>query len=72
MPPDLSKIKDPGLWTLYNRELITDTVVHLNEKAGDGMLWLRNFDFTNGRIELDIKGKDETGRSEKNSPGTLR
>ena len=61
--PDLSKIKEPHLWNLYNRELITDTVVHLNEKSGDGMLWLRNIDFADGRIEIDIKGKNEAGRS---------
>ena len=61
--PDLSKIKDSNLWTLYNRELITDNAVHLNGEPGDGLLWLKGPIFTNGKIELDIKGKDERGRS---------
>ncbi|UCH14966.1 MAG: DUF1080 domain-containing protein [Bacteroidales bacterium] len=61
--PDLSKIKDSDLWTLYNRELINDTAVHLNAKPGSGLLMLKGPVFTNGKIELDIKGKDERGRS---------
>ncbi len=61
--PDLSKIKDSDLWTLYNRELVSDDVVHLDSKPGDGLLWLKEPVFTNGKIELDIKGKDERGRS---------
>ena len=61
--PDLSKIEDSGLWTLHNRELITDDVVHLDGKPGDGLLWLNESMFANGLIELDIKGKDERGKS---------
>jgi len=61
--PDLSKIRDTSLWILINRELIPDTVVHLNEHSGNGVLWLNNFDFSNGKIELDIKGKNVAGKS---------
>ena len=61
--PDLSKIKDSNLWSLYNRELITDTEVHLDAKPGSGLLLLKEPVFTNGKIELDIKGKDERGKS---------
>ena len=63
LAPDLSKIGDSGLWTLHNRELITDDVVHLDGKPGDGLLWLNESMFANGLIELDIKGKDERGKS---------
>ena len=62
--PDLSQIRDSAIWTLQNRELISDNAaVHLNFKEGDGILWLNQMDFENGSIELDIKGKDERGRS---------
>jgi len=61
--PDLSTIEDADLWTLHNRELIADDVVHLDGKPGDGILWLQELVFANGKIELDIKGKDERGKS---------
>ncbi len=61
--PDLSKIDDSNLWTLHNREMITDNVVHLDAKPGDEILWLQELVFSNGKIELDIKGKDERGKS---------
>ena len=34
--PDLSKINDPKVWTLHNREILDDEVVHLNGQPGDG------------------------------------
>jgi hypothetical protein len=61
--PDLSKVNDSNVWTLYNRDIISDNAVHLNGKPGDGILLLKESNFKNGTIELDIKGKDEKGRS---------
>ena len=61
--PDLSKINDTTLWVLNNRDVDINKDVHLNGKSGDGILWLKSPLFTNGRIELDIKGKDERGKS---------
>jgi len=61
--PDLAKINDTDLWVLHNREIGTDKVVHLDAKPGNGLLWIKEPIFTNGRIELDIKGKDDRGRS---------
>ncbi len=61
--PDLSKINDPGVWTLHNREIVEDEVVHLNGQPGDGLLWNNDLEFENGTIEVDIKGIDERGRS---------
>ncbi len=63
--PDLSKVSDPGIWELYNRELTieNDGSVHLDGKPGDGLLRIRDLDFANGRIECDIKGADIQGRS---------
>lgn len=61
--PDLSDIKNSDLWILHNRELITDENIHLDGKPADGLLWMSKPVFENGKIELDIKGKDEQGRS---------
>ena len=61
--PDLSKCNDTTIWILHNREIHVDKVVHLDRKSGDGLLWIKEPVFTNGKIELDIKGKDERGKS---------
>lgn len=62
--PDLSKIGDSSVWTLYNREAsVNDDIVHLDGQPLDGLLWLKDSDFCNGKIELDIKGEDLQGRS---------
>lgn len=61
--PDLSKISDSNLWTLHNRDLIPGIEVHLNAEQGDGLLWSNDLVFENGTIELDIKGKNERGKS---------
>jgi hypothetical protein len=56
--PDLSLVSDTSLWTIHNRELIDDEVVHIDAKPGDGFLKLNDLTFGNGVIELDIKGKN--------------
>jgi hypothetical protein len=63
--PDLSKAADTSLWTLQNRHLIKgrDNEVHLSANKGDGMLRLKNFQFFNGKIEMDVKGKNVNGKS---------
>ena len=61
--PDLSQVSDPEVWTLYNRMIVDDEVVHLNGQPGDGLLWINDLNFKNGTIEVDIKGIDERGRS---------
>ena len=54
----------PDTWTVHNREVsFDDGTIHLNAQAGDGILWLKNSDFKNGTIELDIRGKDTPGQS---------
>jgi hypothetical protein len=63
LEPDLSKTSDPGFWTLHNREIIKDDVVHLNGQPGDGLLWINDAIFQDVKIEVDIKGIDERGRS---------
>lgn len=63
--PDLSATNDSNLWTLYNRELTTKgkEEVYLNGTPNDGLLWLNGLIFGNGKIELDIKGRDKQGMS---------
>lgn len=61
--PDLLKVKDSTIWSPFNRKVVYNGAVYLDERNGDGMLWLKNFNFANGRIELDLKGKNETGKS---------
>ena len=66
--PDLSKIINGDGWNLSNRKFeLIDTngykAVHFNSQPGDGIAWIENYEFTNGVIEIDIKGKNEQGRS---------
>lgn len=62
--PDLSVTNDSNLWTLYNRGLtIEGKEVYLNGSPNDGLLWLNGIVFRNGKIELDIKGRDKQGMS---------
>lgn len=61
--PDLSKINDASKWVVVNRGVTFNDGVFLNRKPGDGLLILKNSNFQNGKIELDIKGKDEQGMS---------
>jgi hypothetical protein len=61
--PDLKEVTDSTVWSIFNRKVVYNGAAYLDERNGDGMLWLRNFDFTNGRIEIDLKGKNEPGKS---------
>lgn len=62
--PELSAANDSKLWTLYNRELTLEgKEVYLNAKPNDGLLWLNGLNFSNGKIEVDIKGRDKQGMS---------
>ena len=54
----------PEQWTSFNREATFDQdIIHLNANENDGILWLNDAVFKNGTIELEIKGKDERGKS---------
>lgn len=61
---DLTKVNDPKVWSVYNRTVTNKNgEVYLDAKEGDGVLLFKGVTFDNGRIELDIKGRDEQGRS---------
>lgn len=64
--PDLSSIKNEKFWTTHNRVITyleTENTITFNAQPEDGLAWLNDFNFTNGIIELDIKGSDNRGRS---------
>ena len=61
--PDLTNCNDTTDWIVFNRAVNFDSGVHLNSMSGDGFLRLKNYEFRNGRIELDVRGKDQQGRS---------
>lgn len=47
----------------YNRNVSTTdnngkVIVHLDDKAGNGIAWIKGTTFKKGTIELDVKGKD--------------
>lgn len=60
---DLYDLNKEGKLPVFNRELTSIKEkelkgVHISEREGDGVAWIDNVNFTNGIIELDIKGKD--------------
>lgn len=62
--PDLSRVRQTEIWDVRNREIsYHNGEVHLNGKPGDGILWLKDLDFSNGTISFDVKGKDDQGKS---------
>ncbi len=61
--PNLEEVKNPDLWTAQNRKVSYEDAVYLNGQPGDGALWLKDVNFKNGVIELDIRGSDAQGRS---------
>lgn len=61
--PNLSKVNDSEIWTINNWSVEGKREIHINKKPGDGLVYLNKFTFGNGTIEVDIKGKDEQGRS---------
>lgn len=63
--PDLT---DLGNWELINRSAKTTNEngkkgILLNAAPGDGCMMLKDYDFSSGIIEVDIKGKDAMGES---------
>ncbi len=63
MVPDLSKIITGEGWKIFNRVATAlnednKNFIRLDEKPGDGAVWLEDFVFTNGTIEFDVRGKD--------------
>jgi hypothetical protein len=65
---DLTKITDPTVWRVYNREakLIDEAgrkFVRLDARSDHGMAWLLGSDFKEGTIEVELRGKNAPNRS---------
>lgn len=56
---------DPANWTSHNSTATFEkgTIYLKNASSGSALLWLNGFNFKNGIVELDIKGKDIRGQS---------
>lgn len=66
--PDLTRIPEGKGWKLVNREVTVvedggKRAIRFSEKEGQGIAWLEGSDFTDGVIEVDIKGKNVLQRS---------
>jgi hypothetical protein len=61
--PDLTKTNDSETWVLHNRNLTPGEEIYLDDTIHDGLLWMKDIVFSNGTIEVDLKGKDVRGRS---------
>jgi hypothetical protein len=61
---DLKKAIQEKKVHVFNRTVIaTDKGIQLNALDGDGVAWINGINFSQGEIEVDIKGKDLQGRS---------
>lgn len=60
----LLDLQNQGKLVSVNREiLVFDNFIKLTEKEGEGLVWLPVKDFTNGEIEIEMRGKDVLQRS---------
>jgi hypothetical protein len=64
---DLAERLTAGKLKAFNREVTAGDAsrraVRVNEKEGNGVIWIDGTDFAQGTIELDIKGRDVMQRS---------
>ena len=65
---DLSLFASGETWAVFNRTVnIAEDApmggVYVNENPGQGVAWLPSFEMGDGVIELDVKGRNEPGRS---------
>ncbi len=59
---DLVALSKKGEFEIFNRKINSFEpnirAINISENPGDGVLWLKGIDFSNGTIDVDIKGKD--------------
>src|SRR5438093_11992852 len=63
LEPDLAKLADGKCLEVFHRTASSfsdgaRTGLRLSENAGDGVAYLQGIEFSNGTIELDVRGKD--------------
>jgi hypothetical protein len=65
---DLTKLLAKKELIAVNREVIASpdkkySAIKINEKEGEGVVWIKDVKFSKGTIELDLKGKDVLQKS---------
>jgi hypothetical protein len=68
MEPDLRNVGDSTQWKAYNREVSVAerngrVEARVDAREGDGVIWFLATKFSEGSIEVDLRGKNEPGRS---------
>ena len=66
--PKLDELPSGNGWTVVNRnvQLINEggiKVAHLDDNTGAGIAWLENYQFSDGVIEFDVRGKNDFQKS---------
>ncbi len=66
--PSIDKLANGDGWTVINRDvrLINEDglkIAHLDDKTGAGVAWIENYQFSNGVIEFDARGKNDPQKS---------
>src|SRR5690242_1896645 len=66
--PDLTKIVGGKGWELFNRQAVVAEsagrkAVRFDERAGVGLALLKDFQFKEGAIEFDVRGKNVLQKS---------
>jgi hypothetical protein len=66
--PDLAGVTRGGEWKAFNRLPVViheegKVIARLDERAGDGALWLEGTVFETGTIEVELRGKNQPQRS---------
>ncbi|MCX2681758.1 DUF1080 domain-containing protein [Galbibacter sp. EGI 63066] len=57
-------LNNPNDWEVYNRKVsFNKDIIHLDSGRGNGILWLKDSEFCNGTIDLEIKGNNTQGAS---------
>ena len=66
-PIDLAQRLSAGQLRAVNRRVTPlkgdRTGVHVDEKAGNGVAWIDGTDFSEGTIDIDVRGRDVVDRS---------
>ena len=66
-PIDLAQRLSAGQLRAVNRRVTPlkgdRTGVHVDEKAGNGVAWIEGTDFSEGTIDIDVRGRDVVDRS---------
>ncbi len=69
MVPDLASLAAGAGWRVQNRDasIVAGAggiaALRLDERASEGVAWLGGFEFSEGAIELDVRGRDVFQRS---------